>query len=117
MAPDDNPLETFAFDTWSALAKSDPQAFETARRALIEEVILSAPSKLQPRLRGLQWQIDRLRELHHPMGACVKISNLMWRQVVGENGLVANVQRLGTRSMNQAVQPRSATILPFARRQ
>ena len=117
MAPEDNPLENFAFEHWSALATSDPQAFETARRELIESVILSAPANLQPRLRGLQWQLDRLRELHHPLGACVKISSLMWHQVLGENGLLANVQRLGTRSMNQPVQPRPATILPFARRQ
>ena len=117
MAPDDNPLETLAFEHWSALAKSDPQAFETARRELIESVILSAPTDIQPRLRGLQWQIDRLRELHHPLGACVKISSLMWHQVVGENGLLANVQRLGTRSINRPVASSSATILPFARRQ
>lgn len=116
MAPDDNPLEMFEFEAWETLAREDPDAFENARRELIESVILSAPCAIQPRLRGLQWQIDQLRELHHPLGACVKISSLMWQQVVGENGLLENVARLGIRGSTHRAEPRSATILRFARR-
>lgn len=116
MAPDDNPLDLFAFEAWETLAREDPAAFELARRELIESVILTAPNALQPRLRGLQWQIDRLRELHHPMGACLKISNLMWQQVVGENGLLDNVRLLGMRKPGRPSPTGTATILQFARR-
>lgn len=116
MAPDDSPFDIFAFEEWEALARENPEAFETARRELIESVIVTAPSALQPRLRGLQWQIDRLRELHHPLGACVKISGLMWQQVVGENGLLENVRRLGARQAPRRPMSGTATVLQFTRR-
>ncbi len=44
---------TFDWDTWSKLAKDDPEAFERKRIETIEALISSASPELQPRLRGL----------------------------------------------------------------
>ncbi len=71
----DEPTE-FAFDSWAKLSRDDPASFEHARKLMVESLIESAPT--QPRLRGLQWQIDHLRErTATPLNACLKISNLM----------------------------------------
>lgn len=78
----------FDFEQWSNLAALDPEAFEARRRALIEEVIRSTPLHRQPRLRGLQWRLDRLRERSGtPLAACIRMSEVMWDALLGEGGL------------------------------
>ena len=42
------------FDAWSAMARSDPEAFESMRLAAIEAAIASAPAAKRERLRRLQ---------------------------------------------------------------
>ena len=67
-----------SFDTLMIMAQQDPEALEQLRLKEIEATISSAPAQLQPRLRGLQFQIDAQRKIHaSPMGSCLKISNMM----------------------------------------
>jgi len=76
------------FDTWSAMARTDPQTFEKMRLAAIQAAIDSAPEANRERLRRLQWRIDQERRLARtPLAACVRISRMMWRAVLGPNGL------------------------------
>ena len=86
------------FDTWSEMARNDPDAFEKMRLRAIEAAIDSAPEANRERLRRLQWRIDQERRLAGtPMAACLRISRMMWRAVLGPNGLndrFAELQRL-----------------------
>ncbi len=85
------------FDTWSEIARTNPQAFEAMRVARIQSVIDSAPEASRERLRCLQWRIDQERRLARtPMAACLKISGMMWRAVLGPNGLKDRVSELET---------------------
>ena len=86
------------FDTWSEMARTDPDAFEKMRLKAIDAAIESAPEANRERLRRLQWRIDQERRLAGtPMAACLRISRMMWRAVLGPNGLndrFAELQRL-----------------------
>ena len=66
------------FEELSTMAKNDPEKFEAFRLSQIEKTIESAPSQIQNRLRGLQFQVDCQRKIHKsPMGACLAISKMM----------------------------------------
>jgi hypothetical protein len=83
------------FDTWSALARNDPQTFEKMRLAAIQAAIDGAPEANRERLRRLQWRIDQERRLARtPLAACIRISRMMWRAVLGPNGLRDRVAEL-----------------------
>ena len=71
--------EYLSFNHLLKLAQEDPEALEKFRQQQVELIINRAPIKHQPRLRGLQFQIDAQRALHvnSPMGACLKISQMM----------------------------------------
>jgi len=85
----------FDFDDWSRLAKDDPSAFEARRLALIEEFLRQFPQPDQQRLRGLQFRIDMVRRrARTPMGACLKISSMMWESLLGSRGLKAALDTL-----------------------
>jgi len=76
------------FDTWSEMARTDPETFELMRQAAIESAIQGASESNRLRLRRLQWRIDQERRLAHtPMAACLRISRMMWRTVLGPGGL------------------------------
>ncbi len=61
------------------LAKEAPDALEALRVREIESVINSAPHHLQPRLRGLQFQIDAKRRLSKtPMASCLEVFHMMY---------------------------------------
>jgi len=65
------------FDAMLVMAEN-PQALEQYLRQEVDNVIDSAPVEIQPRLRGLQFQIDAQRQIHKSaMGACIKISEMM----------------------------------------
>ena len=68
-----------SFNELLKLAQEDPEALEKFRQEQVELIINQAPIKNQQRLRGLQFQIDAQRTLHpnSPMGACLKISQMM----------------------------------------
>lgn len=66
------------FETLRKMAEKDPQALEKLRTDHVNALIDSAPLQQQRRLRGLQFQIDAQRKIHHnPLSACVKISQMM----------------------------------------
>ena len=69
----------FDFKEWAELAKSDPDRFEAKRSRVINEAIRRVPADRQRMLRGLQWKVDRVRELKRtPLAACMAISDMMW---------------------------------------
>ncbi len=85
--------QAFDFSEWSTLANTDPKAFEKKRELAIEAVILSMPDDKQQRIRRLQWRIDQERRLSKsPMAACIRLSNMMWENVLGENGLLDHLR-------------------------
>jgi len=110
--------DEFPFDDWMRLAAEDPDSFEKARRLMIDSLIEAAPLPAQPRLRGLQWQVDQARTLtRNPLGACVRISNLMWQKLLGPDGLVEQLERLGSGEPTPCEGPETAQIIPLRRPQ
>jgi len=104
----------FPFDFWAKLAAEDPAAFEEARRLMIDSLIESAPAERQPRLRGLQWQIDQVRaRTSSPLGACVKISNMMWHRVLGPDGLVEHLEQLVSGASPAREPATAAPVIPL----
>jgi len=91
-----NDNSKFDFHEWARLAREDPEKFEAMRRDMIDEVIESASPGLKHRMVGLQWQIDQIcLTSANPMASCVRISKMMWDSVLGENGLIDNMEQLG----------------------
>lgn len=85
----------FNFDEWAKMAKEDPDAFEDMRKQMIQNVIDSTSPEIKKRMQGLQWRIDNIRSTSsNPMASCLKISQMMWDNVLGEDGLVENMQKL-----------------------
>ena len=100
------------FDAWSAMARNDPEAFESMRLAAIEAAIASAPAAKRERLRRLQWRIDQERRRSRtPLAACLRISRMMWRQVLGPGGLNERLDDL--RRAVHGRPPRAATGRPL----
>ena len=113
----ENNDDEFPFEEWASLARHDPGAFESARRAVLQSLIESAPLTQRRRLEGLQWQIDRERErADNPMASCLRISSLMWDKVLGEGGLVDNLEQLSGVKPVRELPKRQAAVLPFNRR-
>jgi hypothetical protein len=83
-------MKDIDFTEWAELASADPEAFEEKREEAVESFICSVPGESRrKRLRHLQWQIDGIRHRSQsPLGACMKISNMMWDSVYGEGGLL-----------------------------
>lgn len=99
----------FDFDQWVALAVADMEAFEAKRQAMIEAIIVSSPTYLQPRLRGLQFRIDmERRRSKTPLAACMRISEMMWDMVLGEDGLKASLEALENMLSGQDVPAQKA---------
>lgn len=83
------------FDEWAQLAKTDREAFEARRRAVIEETINQVPEDRRQRLRGLQFRIDmERRRARTPLGACIRLSSMMWDFLLGPDGLQQRLQEL-----------------------
>ena len=106
------------FDDWCELASEDPQAFETARSAVIEDFLSTVPGSSQQRLRGLQWRIDTIRQhSSNPMAACMSIYNMMWEKLAGENGMLDTMAGLyNPEAIFSPAAAKSAEILAFCRR-
>lgn len=101
------------FDQWLMLANTDMSAFEALRRETINRVIEQAPEEQQDRLRRLQWRIDQeRRRCKSPMGACIRISRMMWDQVMGKGGLVERLHELSNSGFSSAMsRGRSAKVI------
>ncbi len=104
----------FDFHYWSELAAKDPELFEELRRSVIDALIASAPEHQQRRLRGLQWRVDRVRErAGNPVSSCVRVSEMMWDSVAGDNGLLEALATLADARGRPLQDKRSATIVPL----
>ena len=109
------------FDTWSEMARTDPDTFELMRQAAIESAILGASASNRQRLRCLQWRIDQERRLARtPMAACLRISRMMWRTVLGPGGLndrFGELQGLFSERPNEtrSSAPAPGQVVAFAR--
>ena len=110
-------VEPLDFDDWMELGRSDPTAFEERRRYVTEELIAQAPQHVQPRLRALQWRIDVERaRASNPLSACIRLYNMMWKTLCGENGMMSAVESLTASAPASAGEkrlPHMAKILPF----
>ncbi|GAA6152460.1 DUF3135 domain-containing protein [Pseudoteredinibacter isoporae] len=103
-----------SFDELKDLAVNDPAAFEAYRSRQIEATISNAPSHMQRRLRGIQFQVDAQRELHsNPMGSCVKVYEMMQKSL-GELSQVLNEQT-GKVDVSPAPAVENAKVLSFTR--
>lgn len=68
------------------MARDDPGGYEEFRREIIENFIENAPERLRPRLRGIQFKVDCLRQLSTSnLGATAKIYELMWSSFLALN--------------------------------
>ena len=102
------------FDHWTALARQDPELFETERSRVIETAIRSAPIQKQHRLRCLQWKLDQIRKTSStPMVASLQMNRLLWDAVAGKNGLVEQLNRLHSPGNYQQTPPDRTEIIPF----
>ena len=104
------------FDEWRVLAQEDPVAFEQRRSRLIDDCIQGAPDNLRQRLRGLQFRIDmERRRAHTPLGACIRISGMMWDAFLGEGGLRDTLINLTHRNTGRSGcrRPGTARIIRF----
>lgn len=103
------------FDTWAALALTDPAAFEARRLRAIEDLIAGVRTNKRARLRRLQWRIDWERRLARtPMAACVRISGMMWQSVLGPGGLQQRLGELRLLLRSRADGPRQTDAHPRA---
>lgn len=69
----------FDFDKWAQLSRDDPAEFERQREAALGAIIAAAPSAHRQRLEGLQFRLNMERQRSSsPLGACVRLSSLMW---------------------------------------
>lgn len=75
----------FNFDEWAELAKNDPDEFERRRKAVIAEAIAAAPAAQQLKLHQLQWKIDAIRSTNTPLGALLKMQEMMWDSFLNMN--------------------------------
>jgi len=117
------PSNHIDFDYWLQLAQDDPIHFESLRSEVLEDCIQRSSGAQQPRLRGLQWRIDRIREkAQNPMSACISISNMMWETFSDLAEGYQHLQQLQSGQIGAlsdiptSVRPSvttSATILPF----
>lgn len=109
------------FTAWSRIAQEDPDAFEAMRLAAIEDFLQTVPPESRERLRRLQWRIDQERRLaHSPMGACIRLSRMMWQQVLGEGGLRDRFMELGQSMaggdrLSNGFAGKTAEVVVFAR--
>lgn len=111
-------LQAVAFEQWLEIAQQDADTFESMRLAAIEEIIASAPEKNRERLRCLQWRIDQERRLSKsPMGACIRISRMMWETLVGEESLTSHLHSLAEScepgGHTAKPRPHQAQVIPF----
>lgn len=96
-------------DAMACLAREDPEAFERLRRDLLDGMIERAPDHLKPRLRGVQFRVDQVRQLAHtPLNATIRISELMWKSFLSLS------DELSGRA-NRNEEPASARVIDFRR--
>ncbi len=118
------PAPEYDFDEWMTLHQTDPDAFEEKRKITIAKVIDSAPVSMQPRLKGLMFQIDAERKkAKTPLQSCINVSSLMWEKFdelkVHLNAL-SHPEKLSAEEKEQFLQSignKNATVLDFKQKE
>jgi len=106
----ENPI----FELLQQLAENNPDEFEVKRDELINEFLATLPKKYQRGMQGLQWRINKIREIAKtPLSACIEISKMMFTSVEQLHSQAYSMQlRLnGETALPHTV--KSATILDF----
>jgi hypothetical protein len=81
-------MTDFDFDEWAKLFRDDPETFEARRLQCIENVIVSAPERMQEKLRKIQWRIDAERaRCKTPYQAALRLNQMLMDSYLGEHGL------------------------------
>jgi hypothetical protein len=107
----------FDFDWWAELARTDPQAFERERTAVIGALIAGVPAADRRRVVGLQWRIDEERGLaSSPFAACLGLYSRMWDAVLDDTGLLAQLRRFQPTPAPKAHRGPDAVVLSFQRK-
>lgn len=71
--------DSFDFNEWCALARTDSEGFARRRLSRIQVAIERAPERSRYRLKGLQFRIDaECRLARTPLKACLRLSSMMW---------------------------------------
>ncbi len=83
------------FDDLLRLARDDPEHFEVVRQRTIATYIATLPDERQDLMNRLQWRIDQERRNRTPLSACMRISTLMWENLLGSHGLLGCIQKSG----------------------
>jgi hypothetical protein len=95
-----------AHSVLAEMARNDPAAYESLRRELIDNLIDGAPEHLKPRLRGLQFRIDGVRQCSRTaLGSTLKVYSLMWDSFLRLNeemGVFCGTRRRFTRPRRNA---------------
>ena len=116
--PHKDHAEPFDFDDWATLASNNPEGFEQRRQDVIENYLRGLPTEKQRRLRGWQFRIDmERRRAGTPMGACIKLSSMMWDSFLGPSGLAATLKSAANpRAIGKTSTPRpSARVISFTK--
>ncbi len=72
------PDELPEFDLLMRLAQENPEELESLRDRLNQQLIESAPERMQHRLKGLLFQIDAKRRVaNNPMQSCMGVYEMM----------------------------------------
>lgn len=105
----------FDFDHWRSLAADDPSNFELRRADFIEAFIANvADPQVKDRLRRLQWRIDaERRRSSNPLGACIRVYNMMWASAAQHYDMIQSLSALLNRDGERAPTAAGAKILPF----
>jgi hypothetical protein len=79
---------------WAQLARKNHDEYLERRSGALAALIATAPSDIQAQLMALQEHIDIIHTREKTtIGACLKLSNMMWDIVLGENGMVEHLDR------------------------
>lgn len=109
------PVELPSHEVLSQLAREDPQAYEALRLALIQGFIDSVPAGMKPRLRGIQFRVDCVRQLSRSaLGSTVRVYKLMWESFLRLNeSWHEAVQLPPSHAEPHTARPGGARILEF----
>lgn len=91
------------------LARSNPEQLEDIRRREVEALIASAPTHMQRRLRGLQFQIDCKREAHRDsaLASCLAVSGMMMESLHRLNSTLHGA------CAEDSMLPQQSVVIPF----
>ncbi|MCG7983306.1 MAG: DUF3135 domain-containing protein [Candidatus Thiodiazotropha lotti] len=70
--------------------------FEAVRQKTIDTYIATLPNERQTQMRRLQWRIDQERRNRSPLSACMRISGLMWDNMLGPKGMLGYLRSINS---------------------